>query len=253
MEKKKVYSLLFLTFVVFSFILINTCLVSAQGFWTRWKEGAVDNADAKILIFLLVAIVLIVLLSAIGLGTGLSILASIFLAFILTAFVTPESVLGIFKSYDAVPLTIATILPLLIFFGLTYISVAKTDRTLMTLQIVAWLVFFLYLIFKLVLYFVFVMGFWKDVPIISSLVWSTAAGETGFSFPEYGTAQGSYFLWALIIQAIIAGLMSFKNGFFMNWAIKMTAGVSKNKANMTAQDLDTAVDFLKKVKTTATR
>ena len=251
MKKNKIYGVLFLTFIVFS-LFSSISFVSAESFWDRWKKGAMDNADAKILIFILVAVVLIVLLSAIGLNVGLSILASILVAFILTAFVTPESVLGIFKSYDAVPLTIATILPLLIFFGLTYISVDKSDRTLMTLQIVAWLVFFLYLVFKLALYLVFVWGFWKEVPIISALIGSAATGKAGFSFPVYGTAEASYFMWALGIQILIAGLMFFKNGFFMNWAIKMTAGVSKSKAEMTASDLDTAVKFLKKVKSTAT-
>jgi len=184
-----------------------------------------------------------VLLSAMGLGTGKSLLISIPIAVILTAFVTPESVIGIFKSYDTTSLTIATILPLLIFFALTYVSVVKESRTLMTIQIISWGIFFFYNAVK----FVFGGGL-QFLGIYSGGKWNMFT-----DLPLWGTTEGDWFWGATFIQGIIAALMFFKNGLFMNWAIKMTAGIDKGKADLTARDVETAVNFLKNVEKTATK
>ena len=132
MKKESIYGLVFLSFIVLSIVIVNVGMVSAQDFWENWKEGALDRIDAKILLFIMTAIIILVILNTLGVRKiGISLLISLPLSFILTAFVTPDSILGIFRSYEAVPLVIATILPLLLFFALTYLSVVKASRALM--------------------------------------------------------------------------------------------------------------------------
>ena len=245
-DKKK----LVLSLFVFGLMLSTIVMVSAldpDDFFKRWMEGALENSDAKILIFLLTAVVILVILMTLGLSTNRSLLISIPLGFLLTAFVTPESIIGIFKSYDSVPLTIATLLPLLLFFGLTYLSVSRTSRTLMTLQFVAWLVLLGYIVVKLILYGIISYALFDNWRTFQNVV-----QEMGYQFPTPGTAEASFFGIAMFFQLIIALLMTVKNGFFMNWALKMTAGIDETKAGKKANDIKTAVDFLENIKKTAT-
>jgi hypothetical protein len=183
MKKRVNNKALILSVFILAILAVNLVMVSAQStpsdIWENWKQGTLENFDAKILILILTAIILLVILISIGLKTGLSLLISIPLAFLLTAFVTPDSVLGIIRSYEAVPLVIVTIIPLLLFFALTYLSVSKGKRTLMTVQLIAWWIYFAYTIIKLGAFF------------LTAFEW-VPPGWTFINVPVWGTEQASY-------------------------------------------------------------
>ncbi len=239
MRKKKVYGLIFLSFVVFSVILMSVGLVSAQGILDRWKEGALENLDAKILILILVAAIILVILVVIGLNTGLSLLISIPLAFILTAFVTPDAIIGVFKTYEPLPLIIATFIPLLVFFGLTYVAVMKGSRTAMTLQVFAWWAFFFYIIMRILISF--------------AIGWGWVTEWEAVNVPKWGTEQATWFWGATFVQGVIAGIMSIWNGYFMNWAVTLTAGAKDIAALEHVRNIKRGMKVLEDVGNEASR
>jgi hypothetical protein len=227
---------LILPIFILTILVINLVMVSAApiDLWERWKQGTLENLDAKILVLVLVAIIILVLLVSIGLNAGLSLLISIPFSFLLTAFVTPASVLGIIRSYESLPLTIMTILPLLLFFALTYLSVAKGNRTLMTVQLLAWWIYFAYVVIKLAAFWFTVWGW---VP----------SGWTFVNVPVWGTEEASYYAIAMLITAILSGLMAILNGFFMNWALARTMGVDSIAAKKTIADIKTGAKSLQEL------
>lgn len=247
MKKERNKKVLILSLVLLSLIMVNLFLVAAQTsseptLWERWKTGALKNTDAKVLILLMTMVIIYALLTMMDISGGVAILISAPFAFVLTAFVTPESVLGIIRSYNTLPLAIATILPLIVLFLVTYVSIMKGSRSLMTLQLLGWAVYFLFNAFIIFAYWhnTYEWG-WFDTNIIASMI----------SLPSAGGAEEGYFWFALLIRTIIAGLMTFGNGYFMNFAMRWTLGIDKAvwKSKMSAMGagMDTLLELGKKM------
>jgi hypothetical protein len=221
-ENTKKNQLMLLSFAFLFVVLVSVSLVSAQfEFFERWYQGSVGELDAKILLLILVAVIILSILISLKLNAALSAIISIVLAFVITAFVTPDAVIGIFKSYEPVSLTIATLIPLLIFFALTGLAAYKGSRTLITVQLITWGIFFLYIAGKSLIALIIALG-WIE-------------GWTAINVPDFGTAEASYYWISTIITLIVAGIMTFSNGWFMNFAVKHLMGV---KSTATQTDLD---------------
>jgi len=239
MKKERNKKVLILSLVLLSLIMINLVLVAAQttstepSLWERWKAGALKNTDAKILILLMTMVIIYALLTMMDIGGGVAILISAPFAFVLTAFVTPESVLGIIRSYNTLPLAIATILPLIVLFLVTYVSVMKGSRSLMTLQLLGWAVYFLFNAFIFLAYWGW-LDWIADPAMIASMV----------SLPVAGGAEEGYFWFALLIRTVIAGIMTFSNGFFMNSAMRWTLGIDKAVWKSKMKELGSGMDTL---------
>jgi hypothetical protein len=239
---KKEKKLLILSLVLLSLIVLNFVLVFAQDtgttnpsnndlsgssqridqyttdtFFGRWLHSSLDKLDAKLIMGLMMFIVLLILFQSMGLGFGTSLLLSIPASFILVAYVTPDSILGIFRTYQTLPLVFATFLPLAILFSLTYLSVIKGSRTLITTQ---WLLWLIYLVFSCVKALVAYLAYLDAIPKAYNAI------ITYMNFPQAGTEQLLWFYLALAIDVIVAGIMVIGSGKFMNWAVLKTAGMT---------------------------
>lgn len=245
-EKKRVNKkFLVLSLVLVSLIAISVVMIYAAAdssapagdtLFGRWFNQTITQFDAKMTLLFMVGIALFVLLDAMGLGIAKSLLISIPAAFILTVYVTPEAVLGILRSYNTLPLAFATLLPLLFLFGLTYLSVTKGERTLMGIQLVFWIAFFTFNLIKILASFWIYMD-WQW------WAWMRVVAEGIVNVPP-ATDQVTYaWYWvALIFATFIAGLMTFQNGYWLNKAMKITAGVEDAAAK---QKIDAAADMIK--------
>lgn len=254
--KKEVLNkkILLLSLFVLSVFIINIILISAQSeepsLIQRWMDSALNQSDAKWLIFIMTAVVIYVLLVIADMSGGLALLISVPAGFVLTAFVTPDSVLGIIRSYNTLPLTIATILPLGVLFLATYLALIKGNRSLMTF---AWLFWIVYFVYNLAIWLVYLnntgylpWGRWAhlDGNVLAQMV----------NYPEIGTSEGAasaaevgYFWTALMIRIIISGIMSFWYGGLMNYAMYKTLGLKKAVFQEKLNEMDAGVDTLLKL------
>jgi len=237
-EMKKILALTIVGLFMFS---LFAGVVSAQGFWERWRTGIMDDLDAKIILFILVAVIMIAILNVIGLNIWFSILFGAIISFLLSWVVSPAALLGIFSGYEPVTLTIATFIPLLIFFALTYISVARGKRTLMAIQVFAWLIFFIYSFARLILLGIYYVGF---VEVLRAIPGASLFLNLTL-LPEAVTLN-----WAIlsaVITTIIAGMMTFKNGWVLNKLMAMTLGVKDITAEQEIKKIKTGFQLAREV------
>lgn len=190
-------------------------------FFGRWFNQAFSKFDAKMILWIMMFIVLLVLLQSLGLGMGSSILLSIPASFVLVAYVTPESIIGVFRSYQTLPLVFATFLPLAILFGITYLSVVKGSRTLMTTQ---WLLWGIYTFYSFAKGLIVLLIYWDAIPTSLNRI------SEYVSVPASGTEQFAWFLLALAVQIVVGMAMTFWSGKFMNWALTKTTGIENAAA-----------------------
>lgn len=236
-KKVLVISLVLLAFVVINvmpvhaFFGLDDSSFSPDSFWGRWFTKTVTGADAKVILLIMVVVVLYVLLSSMGMGTFKALLIAIPLSFVLTVYVTPESVLQIFRTYDTLPLTIIAVLPLIILLGFTYLSVAKGKRELMAMQLVLWMVFTALTAVK-------VLYLWFGTGTLFSPIF-----EMYLSTPP-STELLSPYAVTLYIQLTIGLLMSLGNGFFLKWAMERTLGIENAAAYRSTSDVKTAIKDL---------
>lgn len=213
----------------------------SDSFFTRWVAGLFTDRDAKILIWFLTAIVLFLIFYMMGLNIGLSFFVSIPAGFILSAFVTPAAVLGIMKSYDALPLVFLTFFPLAILFMVTYIAVIKGNRTLMTVQWLLWCIYFIYIFAKLFSFlYLDYGGGWLDWMGINDYVFKTFITN----LPQQGTQEYVWYWFNVIITSLVAAAMTFLNGVFMNFAMIRAIGIDKATARKALNDLTTGAGAL---------
>jgi len=212
------------------FLAISIALISAQSgdpsFFRRWADASLNGLDAKLLLLLMISIIFIIILMSLGMNMGYSILLGIPAAFILTAFATPDSIVGIFRTYNTLPLTIATLLPLSVLFALTYLAASKGQRSLIAFQFLAWWIYFAFNLIKLILAWMLYVEFG-----VASFI-----NESILALPPSGTEQFVWFWIALLTTTVVAFIMSFMNGKFMNLAIEKLAGIdsAKTTAQITA-------------------
>lgn len=240
--KKEIFNrkILLLSLFLIVLIAVNFILISAQeegeSFFQRWMNSTFTNVDAKVILFIMVVIVIFVILSAMGLSTGLSLLISIPFGFVLVAYVTPSAIIGIFRSFETLPLAIGTLLPVTILFGLTYLSVSKGSRTMMGMQLIFWGVYFFYNAMKLIV----AWAVWAE-----ALPTNFAAITTYVNVPTGGSTEAFWFWLALIVVTVISGIMTFMNGKFLNMALRLTMGVDQAA---TKKNINTMKDAMKGLK-----
>ncbi len=253
--KKKV---LILSLVLLSLILVNFVLVAAEDapatinpspstttykpspdtFFGRWFNKAFSEFDAKMILWLMMFVVLLILLQSLELNMGYSLLISIPFSFVLVAYVTPDSIIGIFRSYQTIPLVFATFLPLAILFGITYLSIVRASRTLMTTQ---WLLWLIYLFFSFIKGLIVLLVYWDAMPEAYNTI------SEYMSIPLAGTEQFTWFVLATIVQVGVAGTMVIGSGKFMNWAITKTTGIEDAAAMANMVRATNAVKHLAKM------
>ena len=120
---------------------------------SSWQFGKLDPGFAKILIFLIVFLVIFLLMENIfgDKNRWITTSLSIIIAFLATAYLTPAEVLSLMTSYAALGLTITTLIPLALLAGLTYQSTKPDSNiTLVLIQWLAWGLFLVYSIYKLI-------------------------------------------------------------------------------------------------------
>jgi hypothetical protein len=257
-EMKRVNKkVLVLSLVLLSLLVINLVLLKAaepvptgvpssegdtsSGFFDRWVSGAFHDRDAKIIVWFITTIVLFLIMYAAMDQIAVPFFISIPGGFLLSAFVTPASVIGIIRSYDTLPLVFLTFLPLGVLFMVTYISVVKGNRTLMTTQWLLWCIYFVYIFVKLFCFlYLFYGGGWLDWLNIPDYVFQTFLTN----LPEAGTQAYVWFWFTILISTLISAAMAFLNGVFMNFAMVRSIGIDKSKARESLSNLQTGGNAL---------
>ena len=119
----------------------------------NWQVGKLDPGFAKILIFLIIFLVIFLLIENLfgDKNRWVTTPMAIIVAFLATAYLTPEEVLSLMTSYAALGLTITTLIPLALLFGLTYQATKiESELSLVWIQWLAWGLFLVYSIYKLI-------------------------------------------------------------------------------------------------------
>lgn len=218
--------------------------ITSDSFLNRWMNGFITDRDAKILVWFMTSIVLFLLLFNLLDSAGLAFFICIPAGFILSAFVTPASVIGIIKSYNTLPTVFLTVFPLAILLGITFTSTVKGKRSLMTFSWLLWAIYFLYVLAR-VLSFLALQNM-GDNETLFGLSWTMNrfVFETFTqNIPEWGTQEYVWFWFSSWISLIVAGVMTIAPGWFMNFITRKTLGIEKavweKKMNHVAMGLDT--------------
>jgi len=245
LKKRVNKKVLLLSLVLLSFIIISLVLVYAAdsgssttdpngSFFDRWVSGTFKDYQAKMLLWLMMFAVLLVLLNSLGISMPFCFLISIPASFILVAYVTPDSIIGVFKSYQTLPLVLATFLPLAILFAFTYLSVVKASRTLMTTQWLLWLIYGSFIVMKIIIsWWVWNGNVWYEY--LSQVVTLPTPAESFWYWSSMGTS------------AVVATIMVFASGHFMNWAILKTAGLEDAAAKKRFKEASNALTSLAEI------
>ena len=248
-ETKRVNKkVLVLGLVLLSLIALNLILIYAADaatpsnptdwtndtFFGRWMNSAFKGSDAKFLLWLMLFVVLLIVLISLGLNMGFSMLISIPASFILIAYVTPDSIIGIFRSYETLPLVFATFLPLAILFAFTYLSVVKASRTLMTTQWLLWLIYLSFGIIKIILS-LWVYNEGSYYQYLSIAITLPPEAESFWYWASTGTS------------VIVAGIMVIGSGAFMNWAVRKTIGLENSAATAKFKEATNALKSLAEI------
>ncbi|MEI6731042.1 MAG: hypothetical protein WCK90_00020 [archaeon] len=119
-------------------------------------NGTIAGWVAKLIFFLIVMVVIILVLGNIlGVNNrGWVILLSGLISFLATAYLTPAEVLSVLTSYEALGLTITSLIPIALITGLSYQAATAPVQgggrvRLIMLQHFAWIMFGLYSLYKL--------------------------------------------------------------------------------------------------------
>lgn len=240
---------LLLSLVLFSLIIINFVSVTAadaaptpDNIFRRWVNSTLTNIDAKIILFLMVAVILYVLFYTLSGKSWIGLVLSLPMTFVLTIYVTPPSVIGILKSYNTLPLMITSIVPLIVLSAFTYLAIIKNKKPLILGQHSAWIFFGCYLVLRLVAlaytYF-FALGATDEL--------SRAID----AFALLPTEDESITFWiAFTIQIVAAVFMTFQNG----WIIGIIGGsVEKTEEAVAKRNVDKTVAGLQNIKAVQVR
>jgi hypothetical protein len=214
---------------------------SSSGFFDRWVGGMLQDRDAKLLLWFLMSIILFLIMYMGFDKMGVAFFVSIPAGFILSTFVTPASIIGIMKSYDTLPLVFLTFFPLAVLFMVTYISVVKGNRTLMTVQWLLWCIYFIYIIVKFISFlYLDYGGGWLDWLGIPDYVFKTFLTN----LPQAGTQEYVWYWFNVLISSLVAAAMTFLNGIFMNFAMIRAIGIDKATAKKSLGQLQTGANAL---------
>lgn len=172
MKQKKIYSLIGLTCIV---LLLSLNIILAQmpedstygkegakwiagtfsDFFSEsgWTGGNMSANIAKIFFFVMIALVIYLVIGSIFPHQQIiMMILSALISFLATAYITPDEVYSLLISYTALGLTITTLIPLLILFGLTYKAVTATEGQvqLIMVQWFAWILFAAYSFYRFI-------------------------------------------------------------------------------------------------------
>jgi hypothetical protein len=203
----------------------NYCAGSTSAdasYFQRWVCGTFKDSQAKILLFILMFALLYMLIYSLSNNTLYCFLLGLPSAFILTAYVTPGAIIGIFKSYETLPLTIATFLPLGILFGVTYMAITKQKKVLITSQWLLWCIYFGYNALRLCMIF----WVWTDG------TWSKNIREI-INMPMDLSGAGSEIFWfwcSAIVVTVVSGFMVFAGDKLVDFAMRKTASLEDDVA-----------------------
>lgn len=236
MSMKKVFgnkaSLLLLSVLVVSLMIVSQIqFVVAQpvdpaftldSFYQNWLSGeGFNDLQAKIFLFVIIAILLIVLMTSMGMNAGFSALIGVPVAILFSAYIAPQTLLAIFQTYRPFPLAIATLLPIFALIGLSSLAALKGKRSLIVLQLFAWFT-----------YLIFLVGY-----VINT--WFNPLTVSGSALTNLRISLG--------VSIIICGLMAFGNGTFMNFAVRRFYGINKAAATTAINQMKTGAKAMREL------
>ncbi len=180
-----------------------------------WTQGKLEANIAKIFFFVILIFVIYLLISSLfPRATVITSIISILVAFLATAYITPDEIYSVLISYTALGLTLSTLLPLAIMMGLTYRAIVAIEgkAALLILQFIGWILFAAYSVYR-VIYGIYV-------------------AEEGYIWTN----------WIILAIAVLALIMV----IFNKWIIKSIAHAYIESSEEAAREtVDKATSFLK--------
>lgn len=157
MEKRKLVGVLILGLL---FVNMFAGFVAAENALSRsfnnlfqsWQAGNVGANVAKILFAVVIGLLIFLLLYSLIKKYVIVIgIISAVLSFLFTAYIAPEEIYSLLNSYSAAGLAVITLIPLALFGSLTWLYIQKKDTALWLLQLVGWITYGTYLVYRVVI------------------------------------------------------------------------------------------------------
>ncbi len=95
---------------------------SIKNWFANWQEGQLDVNIAKFLFFVMIALIIYMIISQMFHRPYISWPVSIIIAFLSTAYITPNEVFSLLTAYTALGITISVFLPLVVLLAFTFVG-----------------------------------------------------------------------------------------------------------------------------------
>ena len=195
-KKKIILHLLFFGIFLFSLILVvaqtptEVIFDPIRDLFTNSQEGDLSENVAKYLFFILLAILVWSTIDMSGMIENdlIKWIASLIVAFLGVAYLTPPDIWTLLASYEALGLTLLFILPSLILVFFTYRIAAVGGAGGVVAQHIIWFIYFIFLVWK------FITG------IINGQI-----------------SPNNSITWVFVGILILAGLAALFNKLFIKW------------------------------------
>lgn len=133
----------------------NTVWDPVADMFSNWSEGRISINIAKYIFFFMIFIILFAVAGFLpffeGEKTfGIRVIFSLLVAFLATAYITPEEVFVLLTSYTALGLAIGSIIPFIFLFFLT-VKASEKGGPVVFLQYFSWLAFTTWMVYKFIL------------------------------------------------------------------------------------------------------
>lgn len=149
--------------------------------YNKWKTGTLDNNSApmaKVLVFILIAIVILLAIQTIIPGNWWAYPLAIIVAILGTFTIKPAEIFSLLISYNALAMTITTLIPFIMLFGLTYRAATAEGSSKVQLQLLqwfAWLTFTAYMVYKVIDAWISTEVYSTGVAVVLFLITGVAA------------------------------------------------------------------------------
>jgi len=222
----KVFALMIFGLLLGSFLVGVVSAGPFDDFKERWTLGkGLTAIEGKLFLVLVMTIIVTAALFGLGLPGVIAFVLGLLVSILFTSYVAPDAIIGIFTSYDILPLMISILLPIIFLFGFSAFAAWRGSRVLMGLQLVFWAVaFIIYAGMAVVQLPTFWGGDWFGWSLIST---------------KSLTANQLQYWWMKIAAGVvITFIMTFFNGWFLNFAAKHFLGI---KGEISEANISTAI------------
>lgn len=155
-------------------------------FFSKWTEGTMGVNMAKVMFFIMIALIIYVILDGVFPGYPMiSLILGGVVSFLSTAYLAPADIFSLLNSYTALGLTLSALVPLLILGALTYRAASNGNVQLSMMAHFGWILFAVFSGYR------YILDTWwvqEGSGAMNMILLVTAVVATGISI-FYGTVR----------------------------------------------------------------